>query len=178
MITYPIRLATSERFDRYDFTNISGATIERQNPIPPGVQFSLIVPSNASVHHIWIGSGAFLQDATVQWYVQGALTFFQNSNEVGRFLLGDASKTLSLAQRANAPRRVLRLSADGLGSSMPVLRYQESNTAVERNNLDMSATTLLCRCDEIKFLIERSYYNVPNLNSLAMLIGARVVSMN
>ena len=174
---YPIRMATSEKFDRYDFTNNSGATIERQNPIAPGVQFSLLVPSNSSVHHIWIGSGAFLQDTTVQWYVQGTLIFLQNSNEVGRFLFGDASKVLSLAQRVNASRRVLRLSADGLGSSMPVLRYQESNVVAERNNLDMSTTTLVCQCDEIKFVMDRSYYNAPNLNQLSMLIGARVVSM-
>ena len=178
MSAYPVNLSTSEKFDRFDFTNSTGSTVTKIDPISTGCKFSLRVPSLAKFHHIWIGSGSFHHDPSVVWFVQGFLIFLLNGNPVGEFLFGDASKLLSLAQRENSARPVLRLSASGLGSSMPVIRYQESIPAgSDRDNLDMSSVSVRCQCDEIRFCIEKSYYSAPTLTNLKILLGARVVSM-
>ena len=162
---------------RYDFGNSSGSTVTNTDAIPKGELFNLSLNRGASRHFIWLGAGSFHHDLTVRWFVHGCLCFFLNNNEVGRFNFSDASKSIVQSDRDIAPRAIIRIAADGLGSVQPILRYQEfADNAADRDNLDMGCFALNVEADSVSYIVQKCAYVAPNLNRLKILLGARIVS--
>ena len=170
-------LETVEDFRRYDFTNSSGATVTNYDAVPKGELFMLSLDRQARKRFVWVAVGSFAHEYTVRWFAQACLCFFLNGNKVGEYLFGDASKQITSAERAVAPRTILRIGADGLGSQQPVIRYQESlSGSLDRDNLDMGCISMEVEADSVSFNVLGVGYVTPNLNTLKLLLGARVVS--
>jgi len=164
------QIHTDERFKRWQWS-----TGVATDPIPVGVLHSFAIPIEMSRRFVWIAAGTAINFAGDFWFVQGRLEFSAQGQKTGHFHFSDCSEVLDTTRRALAVRTVTSMKPDGTGSRQPVVRYQETNSAMERNNLDMPCFEFNVEADRIDYVMERSYYDVTT-GPLVWLTGMRVAS--
>jgi hypothetical protein len=175
-----VGITTQEKFLTHVYLSSGAIT----NALTVGVCYDWPVPAQASLHYVWIASGAYIVsavDVTCQWFVQGQLNFFRGGRQVGEFLFGDCSNNFGSALQKKATRTLTRTRGDAAGSWQPVLRYQAVDASAlaatyERDNLDMGCFSLPVRCDRISYEI-KSYSVTPASADVHILTGARLVSL-
>jgi hypothetical protein len=149
--------------------------------IDPGVKHTFQLPINARVHNVWIAAGAFWHfSASDHWAMQGRLVFYRGNSPVGIYYFSDTDQNgPNIAGIASdAPRKLVRHAADGQGSPLPVLKYQEvSSTSAQRDNLDMSVIPFPIKANRMDYVLDygRAIIATPS-GPIWLLTGCRVLS--
>lgn len=166
-------MQTNEEYRKYEWLNNAPA-----EPVPAGPLFSLPLPPAKVRRWCWLAAGSFLQDAVDDyWYVFGRLDFFRAGSKTGELLFNDASSRVPAAARAAAPRLVLRLRPDGLGSRQPVLKYEQQDGTFVRSNLDLPAFYIEVEADRVDYCVEKTYYGGNAAHEFKLLLGTRILSL-
>jgi len=144
--------------------------------VPDGHTGSL--PSEASTHYVWLAAGAYQQIALGDdWYVLACLRFYLRDRPVLNMLFSDAS-TGAAGTFAGPLRPIMRVRADGSGSTQPILRKQNvSNGTWVRDNLDIGCFRVELRADYVDFIIEEGAVTVGGGRTTAIWTGFRIVSV-
>lgn len=149
-------------------------------PEPPGVLFTLTVPSGLRRRLIWLAAGSFRQTAyTDIWFTVCKLNFRKRGTTVGSFEFTDCASATPVATRDLSPRALNRIKPNGSGSTQPGLQFREETPASvpDRDNVDLGCFDFPVDCNEIQFEVEKTYYGGSALNAFYLLFGLKIVSL-
>lgn len=171
-------MQTVEKFIRYGWA----IPLTPTELVAPGIVTELTqqVLKGKRKRYIWIAAGASIQTADAdEWFIFGRLSFFRKGTSVGTFEFCDCSAETFAATRAEAPRQLSRIKPNGTGSTQPVLQFNDYLPAsgYVRDNLDCPCFEFEIDCDEVRYEVEKAYFNGNPANYFAIVIGAKIVSV-